>query len=145
MLPSLKPLSRAFPDDEHVTPAAYSVRWHRGQRPGPAFGPPDITGNPVAKQSRIDPNSLRRRRQAPLRTPSDLGPEATRDIGAEYVDPRQMLSELREDNRSISARLREIHGVCDEYRDIATASLIETWIDETERRAWFLYEASRTG
>ena len=54
-----------------------------------------------------------------------------------------MLAELREDNKSLAARLREAHDVCDEHRDIATASLIEVWIDETERRTWFLFEATR--
>ena len=56
-----------------------------------------------------------------------------------------MLAELREDNKTLAARLREAHDVCDEHRDIATASLIEVWIDETERRTWFLFEASRPG
>jgi starvation-inducible DNA-binding protein len=56
-----------------------------------------------------------------------------------------MLAELREDNMSLAARLREVHGVCEEHGDIATASLIEVWTDETERRTWFLYEASRKG
>ena len=65
------------------------------------------------------------------------------DNDAEYVDPLDMLAELREDNMTLAARLREVHDVVDELRDIATASLIENWIDETERRAWFLYEASR--
>ena len=54
-----------------------------------------------------------------------------------------MLAELREDNNTLAARLREAHSVCDEHRDIATASLIEVWIDETERRTWFLFEATR--
>jgi starvation-inducible DNA-binding protein len=67
------------------------------------------------------------------------------DNDAGYVDPLDMLAELREDNKSLVARLREIHGVCDELRDIATASLIENWIDETEQRTWFLFEASRRG
>jgi starvation-inducible DNA-binding protein len=65
------------------------------------------------------------------------------DNDADYVEPTDMLAELREDNRSLTIRLREIHGVCDEHRDIATASLIENWIDETERRMWFLFEATR--
>ena len=65
------------------------------------------------------------------------------DNDAEYVDPEDMLAELCEDNKAMAARLRESHNVCDEYRDLATASLIETWIDETERRTWFLFEASR--
>src|SRR5579862_3935573 len=67
------------------------------------------------------------------------------DNDAEYVDPLDMLAELREDNKSLAARLREVHDVVDELRDIATASLIENWIDETERRTWFLFESSRRG
>jgi starvation-inducible DNA-binding protein len=67
------------------------------------------------------------------------------DSDADYVEPLDMLAELREDNKELAARLREAHGVCDEHDDIATASLIEVWIDETERRTWFLFEASRRG
>jgi starvation-inducible DNA-binding protein len=66
-----------------------------------------------------------------------------KDNDADYVDPLDMLAELREDNQTLAARLREVHDVVDELRDIATASLIENWIDETERRVWFLFEASR--
>lgn len=65
------------------------------------------------------------------------------DNDAEYVEPTDMLAELREDNKTLAARLREAHNVCDEHRDIASASLIEVWIDETERRTWFLFEAGR--
>ena len=68
-----------------------------------------------------------------------------KDNDADYVEPLDMLAELREDNMSLSGRLREVHNVCDEHRDIASASLIEVWIDETERRTWFLFEASRKG
>ena len=67
------------------------------------------------------------------------------DNDAEYVEPSDMLAELREDNKALAGRLREAHNVCEEYRDIATASLIEVWIDETERRTWFLFEAGRRG
>ena len=67
------------------------------------------------------------------------------DNDAAYVQPLDMLAELRDDNKMLAARLREVHDVCDEHRDIATASLIEVWIDETERRTWFLFEASRQG
>jgi len=67
------------------------------------------------------------------------------DNDAEYVEPSDMLAELREDNKTLAGRLREAHNVCDEHRDIATASLIEVWIDETERRTWFLFEAGRRG
>jgi starvation-inducible DNA-binding protein len=65
------------------------------------------------------------------------------DNDADYVEPSDMLAELREDNKTLAARFREAHGVCDEHRDIASASLIEVWIDETERRTWFMFEASR--
>jgi starvation-inducible DNA-binding protein len=67
------------------------------------------------------------------------------DNDADYVEPSDMLAELREDNKTLATRLRESHNVCDEHRDIATASLIEVWIDETERRTWFLFEAGRPG
>jgi len=65
------------------------------------------------------------------------------DNDADYVTPLDMLAELREDNQRLAARMRETHNVCDEYGDVATASLLEVWIDEAERRAWFLFEASR--
>src|SRR5437763_2385864 len=65
------------------------------------------------------------------------------DNDAEYVEPLDMLAELGDDNKTLAARLREAHNVCDEHRDVATASLIEVWIDETERRTWFLFEATR--
>jgi starvation-inducible DNA-binding protein len=65
------------------------------------------------------------------------------DNDAEYVEPRDMLAELRDDNRAMVARMRQAHGLCDEHGDVATASLLEVYIDEAERRAWFLYEASR--
>ena len=67
------------------------------------------------------------------------------DNDAEYVEPSDMLAELREDNMSLTARLREVHDLCSEHRDVASASLIEIWIDETERRTWFLFEAGRRG
>ena len=68
-----------------------------------------------------------------------------KDNDADYVTPEDMLAELREDNKQLVASLRETHALCDEHNDVATASLIEVWIDETERRVWFLYEAGRRG
>ena len=65
------------------------------------------------------------------------------DNDADFVGPLDMLAELHQDNQQLATSLRGAHEVCDEHRDIATASLIENWIDETERRAWFLFEASR--
>jgi starvation-inducible DNA-binding protein len=67
------------------------------------------------------------------------------DNDADYVEPLDMLAELREDNKTLVARLRQAHHVCTAHRDVATTSLIEVWIDETERRAWFLFEAGRPG
>jgi starvation-inducible DNA-binding protein len=65
------------------------------------------------------------------------------DNDADYVTPLDMLAELRDDNKQLTTSLREAHGLCDEEDDVATASLIEVWIDEAERRTWFLFEASR--
>jgi starvation-inducible DNA-binding protein len=65
------------------------------------------------------------------------------DNDAEFVTPLDMLAELRDDNKQLVAHLRETHDLCDEHGDVATTSLIENWIDEAERRTWFLFEASR--
>ena len=67
------------------------------------------------------------------------------DNDADFVPAPDTLAELHEDNAMLAARLRETHGLCDEHGDIATASLIETWVDEAERRSWFLFEATRDG
>jgi starvation-inducible DNA-binding protein len=67
------------------------------------------------------------------------------DNDTDYVEPSDMLAELGQDNGALVVSLREAHNVCEEHRDVATASLIEIWIDETERRAWFLFEAGRRG
>jgi starvation-inducible DNA-binding protein len=64
------------------------------------------------------------------------------DNDADYVEPADMLAELREDNGALAARMREVHELCEKHRDVATASLLEVWIDETERRAWFLFETA---
>ena len=65
------------------------------------------------------------------------------DNDADFVEPLDMLAELREDNQTLISKLRETHDVCDEHNDVATASLIENWIDEAERRHWFLFETCR--
>ena len=67
------------------------------------------------------------------------------DNDADYVDPLDMLAELRDDNGELIARMREAHDLCDEHNDIATASLLENWIDESEKRVWFLFESGRRG
>jgi starvation-inducible DNA-binding protein len=67
------------------------------------------------------------------------------DNDAEFVTPLDMLAELRDDNKQLAANLREAHSLCDEHGDVASASLLETWIDEAERRTWFLFESTRHG
>jgi starvation-inducible DNA-binding protein len=65
------------------------------------------------------------------------------DNDADYVTPMDMLAELRDDNRQMTTRMREAHDLCDEHGDVATTSLLENWIDESERRSWFLFESTR--
>ena len=65
------------------------------------------------------------------------------DNEADFVTPGGMLAELRDDNRQLAMELRELHGLCDDTGDVATASLLETWIDEAEQRIWFLFETGR--
>lgn len=67
------------------------------------------------------------------------------DNDADYVTPLDMLAELRDDNKQLTDRMREAHNVCDDHGDVATASLLENWIDEAEHRVWYLFEASRVG
>ena len=66
-----------------------------------------------------------------------------KDNNEPYVDPLDMLNELKDDNLNLLGSMREAHEVCDQYNDVATASLLENWIDETERRIWFLFEAAQ--
>jgi starvation-inducible DNA-binding protein len=65
------------------------------------------------------------------------------DNDADYVTPLDMLAELRDDNKQLATNLRETHGLCDEHGDVASASLLENWVDQAERRTWFLFEATR--
>ena len=67
------------------------------------------------------------------------------DNDADYVEPSDMLAELRDDNKTLAGRMRKAHELCEDHHDIATASLLEVWTDETERRTWFLFEAGRRG
>ena len=69
--------------------------------------------------------------------------QRSKDNDSDYVDPMDMLSELPEDNEALITRMREAHDLCDEAGDVATTSLLEVWIDEAERRVWFLFEATR--
>src|SRR6202043_1877950 len=67
------------------------------------------------------------------------------DNDADFVTPLDMLAELRDDNKQLTASMRETHSLCDEHGDVASAGLLENWIDEAERRTWFLFEAARHG
>ena len=67
------------------------------------------------------------------------------DNDVDYVTPLDMLAELRDDNKQLAAAMREAHSLCDEHGDVASASLLENWIDEAERRVWFLFEPTRQG
>lgn len=71
--------------------------------------------------------------------------QTIRDDNREYVTPFDMLADLMDDNKAFTAELREVHRICDQYEDVATASLLEVYIDETERRTWFLYETTTGG
>ena len=97
------------------------------------------TTDPIAERARkIGANTLR--------SIGDISrQQRLADNDAAYVTPDDMLAELREDNQRVVASMREAHGLCDEHEDIATASLLEVYIDEAERRVWFLYEAGRRG
>ena len=68
-----------------------------------------------------------------------------KDNDAAFVSPLDMLKELMADNRAVAASMRKAHGICDDHNDVATASLLENWIDEAEQRIWFLFEAGRRG
>jgi starvation-inducible DNA-binding protein len=122
-----------------------NFHWHMS---GPHFRDYHLLLDEQADQiyAMADPIAERIRKvgASTLRSIGDIGRrQRVQDNDAQYVEPVDMLAELREDNKMLAARLREAHNVCDEHHDIATASLIEVWIDETERRTWFLFEASR--
>ncbi len=76
-----------------------------------------------------------------IRSISDISRhQRLKDNNAEFVAPEAMLTELRADNQALARNLRSTHELCEQHDDVATASLIENWIDETERRTWFLSE-----
>jgi starvation-inducible DNA-binding protein len=124
-----------------------NFHWHMS---GPHFRDYHLLLDEQADQlyAMTDPIAERVRKTggSTLRSIGDIArKQRIKDNDADYVDPLGMLAELREDNQTLAARLREVHDMVDELRDIATASLIEGWIDETERRTWFLFESSRQG
>src|ERR1044072_1875510 len=129
----------------------------------------------MTKLTELDRERIVHKRGRPLESPTDLGEQLLtmtdaiaervrklgggtitsighvarlqriRDNDARYVEPSDMVAELCEDHRTLTARMRETHNVCEEHRDFGTTSLLEIWIDESERRPWFLFETSRRG
>ena len=96
------------------------------------------TTDPIAERVRkIGGTTLRSIRQISQR-------QRLFDNHADFVTPRDMLAELRDDNKQLAGEMRRTHALCDEHGDVATASLLEVWIDEAERRTWFLFETTRT-
>ena len=80
-----------------------------------------------------------------LRSVGDIGRhQRIGDNDEDYVGPMDMLAELRDDNKQLTAAMRQVHATCESYGDVATTSLIEVWIDETDRRVWFLFESTRS-
>ena len=122
-----------------------SFHWHVS---GPHFRDYHLLLDEQADQllAMTDPIAERVRKQGQL-TIRSIGEIARThrilDNDAEYVEPLGMLAELLEDNRTLAATMRQAHDVCEEHGDIASTSLIEVWVDESERRSWFLFETSR--
>ena len=124
-----------------------SFHWHMS---GPHFRDYHLLLDEQAQQilTTTDPMAERVRKIGglTLRSVGHIGRlQRVLDNDAEYVTPLDMLAELREDNQQLTAWMREAHSLCEEGGDIASASLLETWIDEAEQRVWFLFETSRKG
>lgn len=123
-----------------------NFHWHLS---GPHFRDYHLMFDEQAQQvfAMTDPIA-KRARKIGGRTLTSIGAVARHqripDNDADYVDPQDMLAELADDNRQLVVEMRSVHALCNEYDDVTTASLIEEWIDETERRAWFLFETTRT-
>jgi starvation-inducible DNA-binding protein len=124
-----------------------NFHWHMS---GPHFRDYHLLLDEQSEQifATTDPLAERVRKigQPTLRSIGDISrQQRLADNDAAYVTPDDMLAELRDDNQRVVASMREAHGLCDEHEDVATASLLEVYIDEAERRVWFLYEAGRRG
>ena len=123
-----------------------NFHWHMS---GPHFRDYHLMLDEQGEQifASIDPLAERVRKLGG-RTIHSIGEIASRshlkDNDADFVSPADMLKELVSDNKAMAAAMRKAHEVCDEHKDVATASLLEVYIDETERRTWFLFEASRS-
>ena len=122
-----------------------NFHWHVS---GPHFRDYHLLFDEQATQilAMIDPLAERARKlgRHALRSVGQIAAHQTiLDNDADYVDPQGMLAELRDDNGTLVDRMTSLHNVCAEHGDIATASLLETLVDEAEGRRWFLFEASR--
>lgn len=122
-----------------------NFHWHMT---GPHFRDYHILLDEQAEQifASIDPLAERVRKlgHSTVRSIGHVSKLATLEDNDEtFVSPFEMICELASDNKKVAAAMRKAHGVCDDAKDIATASLLEVYVDETERRTWFLFEASR--
>lgn len=123
-----------------------NFHWHMS---GPNFRDYHLLLDDQADQifAMTDPIAERARKigGTTIRSISDIAArQRILDNNADYVTPQDMLAELHGDTKQLVAELRRVHELCDTYSDVASASLIEVWIDESERRAWFLYESCRS-
>ena len=124
-----------------------NFHWHMN---GPHFRDYHLLLDEQADQifATIDPLAERVRKlgQPTIRSIAQIAKLATiKDDDRPFVPPLEMLDSLADDNKAVTARMRETHALCDDAKDIGTAALLEVYIDESERRTWFLFEASRAG
>ena len=106
----------------------------------------DEQGEQIFAMTDVLAERVRKLGQPTLRSIGDIARhQRLADNDAPYVDADDMLAELRDDNQRFVSAMRETHDVCDEHNDVATASLLENYIDEAEKRVWFLYEIGRQG
>ena len=123
-----------------------NFHWHVS---GPHFRDYHVLLDEQAEQifASIDPLAERVRKlgQNTVKSFAEIARSSSlKENEAKFVSPFEMLLELMEDNKNCAAAMREAHGLCEDSKDIATASLLEVYVDEAERRAWFLFEASRS-
>ena len=123
-----------------------NFHWHMS---GPSFRDYHLLLDEQASEifAMTDPIAERARKIGgnTIRSISDIaGRQRLLDNNEMFVEPQDMLAELHGDTKQLVAEMRRVHELCDEYSDIATASLLEVWIDESERRGWFLWECSRS-
>lgn len=140
-------LNRLLADTFALYLKTKNFHWHIS---GPHFRSYHLLFDEQAQEiyDTVDPIAERVRKLGgmTLRSIGDITRHQTlKDNDANFVSADQMLRELMEDNKSCIAAMREIHELCDKHNDVATASLLENYIDATEKRNWFLFEASRTG